>query len=265
MMTSAAILQDIYEMYMKELQTAKVQSSIAGVVKKKNNAVASIIENEDMTSADAIDLLGGNAPRSGNTGSAIMYDNFEALTGGFMEYLDSMDDFELLDFKRPQAAFAEFVKSATIRAGAALGLSKTYSTLTTDSSYTAFRGDLLMSWVTFATEQKRLERTVLDWLASKVLEFGGFDPSLRAVWLWPTMPQVDPEKDTRANLLKMKNGLVGYADVMGANWEESVAENAASVDYARQQGLNLDADETVSGAIATKELEQTQNNNEVQA
>ena len=72
---------------------------------------------------------------------------------------------ELLDTKRPNANMPQFVDFLTGLIGGTHGLARVYSTMKAQTSYTAFRGEQVMTWPSFEEAQKDLEREVCDWAA----------------------------------------------------------------------------------------------------
>ena len=261
MLTASPDLQDIYEMRSKELQSAKVAASFAGAVTKKDAMMDGL-------------LRAGNSPEdiiSGAGGAASSevknYEAMEALTGGFLEYLNPGEDIKILDHNRPNVNSTIFAEAVNASAGAAFGLAKTYAGLQVTSSYTAFRGEMLLSWETFYDWQKWLERRFCDWVARKALAWAvrknilpaladGWEYSLS--WNWPKMPQVDPEKEGRAKNNDLKNGYTDYEAELGPDWREKIDSAAEKLSYAKEKGLPLSAYETAAGAITEQAPTQTQ-------
>ena len=172
----------------------------------------------------------------------------EALTGGYMEYLDPDDEFQILDFNRPNVHLQEFLEATTCQAGSALGLTKTYSTLKTSTAYTAFRGDMLIAWAQFYWDQKFLERRFMDWVAVKRLRWAqrkGRIQTLPAGWedklkfTWPKMPSIDPVKTANAIKQEIANGTVDYSELLGPDWRDKLGALAGQLEYAAGLGLTL--------------------------
>lgn len=80
---------------------------------------------------------------------------YESLPQGFR--------LELLDTKHPNASMPEFIRWLAGRSAAPFGLGQIYATLKADSSYTAFRGEQMLSWQSFYEAQKFLEG-ICDWI-----------------------------------------------------------------------------------------------------
>lgn len=242
---AAADYQDSYEILSSELQSAKVASKFAGVVTKKEAAEDSLLDS----GTDPESIIDGSGTTI-QTGEPIAdnYDRMEALTGGYMEYLEEGEDFKILDFQRPNVHMQEFLETTTKNAGAALGLSATYSTLNTSTSYTAFRGDMLIAWAQFHWDQKFLERRFLDWVAKKRLAWAqrkGRIANLPANWdesmkfIWPEMPSIDPLKTANAIKQELANGTTDYSKLLGPNWREALDALADQLSYAAERGLVL--------------------------
>lgn len=238
MLTTAADLQDLYELRGSEMQTAKTLSKFAGVVKKKDGAAEIAWRREQGGATDP--ATGQQLP---NADGGVTYDRLGELTGGLLEYMEDGDDFQPLDFNRPSVNFREANDHILRGAGAAHGLSKTYTTLNTEASYTAFRGDLLLSWTQFYVDQKDLERKLVDWMAQRAITWAiengkiqtsapdGWSDAMS--WSWPEMPAVDPLKESMANISNLKHLLTSYAEIIGPNWREllkQIADEKAEVE-----------------------------------
>jgi len=241
--TASSELEDIYEMRTKELQSAKVASSFAGVVTKKNAQEEVIMRGGDIPD----DILEEDTVT--NTEPQESYDSLESMTGGYMEYLNPEEDFKILDFNRPNLNTKEFFEFVQVCAGAGMGLSKSYTTLTPAGSYTAFRGDMLLAWATFYENQKWIERRLCDWVAERVLSWAMRKRKIQYLpknwgemisWQFPKMPQVDPLKEVKAHKEALDAGLETYSKVLGATWEDQVKQLAKEYKIIKDNELPLD-------------------------
>lgn len=264
LLTASTDLLDLYEMRAKELQSAKLAASIAGKVKRKDG-MAEAMARAGVDPEEVLD----NTSEPSDTEPERNYENFESLTGGLLEYLDTDEDFEILDFNRPNIALKEFFDFVLNGAGAALGLSRTHTTLQASTAYTAFRGEMLMSWASFQDMQKWLERQLCDWVAVRALQFAQASKELPKLpagwqglisWNWPKMPQVDPEKEWNALNNAIKNAYTDYAEVLGPDWEERFDLIAQQLAAARDKKLPLSAFETRAGAPTTSATTQENTN-----
>lgn len=163
------------------------------------------------------------------------------IDGSGMIYDLLPDDYkmELLDTKRPNPNVEGFVKWLSGRSGAAVGLAKCYATLEAAASYTAFRGEQVMSWPTFEEWQKNLERDVCDWVVRKWAKWasrkGIIDESklpagwARMIkWSWPTMREVDMKANAEAKKTLVENGMMLIEEVRpGEDPDEFVEKLAA--------------------------------------
>lgn len=253
LLSTAAEFEDIYEMRGKELQAAKVSSSFAGVVTSDHSEVMQDMFN---TAATVDDLLGDTAT---GASSRETYAALESLTGGNIAYLAKDDDFKELNLNRPNMETEAFYNSVSQSAGSSMGMAKAYTKLSADSSYTSFRGDMLMTWVTFEDMQKLLERKFLDWLVYKAcvwaidegLISAPVDPlwNYKISWKLPVMKQIDPIKEATANALNFKNGFIDLTDIHGPDWRGKIDKIAEQVQYIREKNLPLEILETKAGAL----------------
>lgn len=253
LLTTAPLFADIYEMRAKELASAKLSASWGGVIKSVGNEKALDDLLNDSKSLD--ELIAGeiNEPAKRN------YGTLDALAGGNITYLDSDDEFKPLDLDRPNLNTETFYATVNASAGSSLGLAGAYSNLTATNSYTAFRGDMILSWVTFEDLQKQLERDFLDWLVNKACKWA-IDKGLlqeptdalwnyKVCWKLPKMKQIDPVKTATANKINLKCGLTDYSELLGADWREKLDSLGEQIEYAKERGIPLDLLETISGAI----------------
>jgi len=265
MLTAAASLLDLYEMLARELQSAKLAAGQYGYVKRKDavddwdnpgSNPAKLPENSGKDAATVAAETGGGA-----TAPARNYDSMEAFTGGYMDYGQPEDEVVLFDPKRPNIHMAEFIEAVLCHAGAAFGLARAYACLRADTSYTAFRGDMIMSWQgAFYPMQKWLERCFADWVAIKALSWGirkgevavlpkGWERSLS--WTWPKMPEVQVDTAQNAIALAMKNGTTDYAQEIGPDWRKHFDALAEQIEYAKSKGIPLGILEMKSGGTAS--------------
>jgi hypothetical protein len=253
-------------MLASELASAKRTAKQYAIVKRKDavtdwdNPAGSpefLPENDGRTST-SVAQDGANQA----THSAKNYERLEALTGGLTDYIDPDDAVEFPDLKHPNVNMAGFIESVLGFSGSALGLAQAYTRLRADTSYTAFRGDMIMTWRTFYWLQKHLERTVCDWVAIKVLGWAqrkglvGKIPDgweRRISWTWPTMPEVDTLAAEQAIAAALKNGTVDYAELIGPDWLNRFTSLAAQLEAGRKLKLPLSVYEQKSGGLAVQD------------
>jgi hypothetical protein len=152
---------------------------------------------------------------------------------------------------------AEFIEAVHCHAGAAFGMAKAYALLRADSSYTAFRGDMMMTWAgAFYPTQKWLERTFADRVGRKAIAWAirkrmiapiapGWER--RISWKWPRMPEVNLVDAANATALELKNGSTNFSDILGPDWKMRLGQLAEQVDEIKRLGLPLSILEMKSG------------------
>jgi capsid protein len=257
LMASVNDLIDVYEMRAKELQSAKVAASMAGQIKRREPT-----GNADNPMFDP-DYTGTDTPGTAPTASEEQtepanYENLETLTGGFMEYMHADDTFELFRIDRPNVNMNEFIAQVVQTAGTSLGMAKCYATLEASASYTAFRGEMVMTWVAFEFLQKWVERYIQDWTAIRAIRWAvqagkcqapaaGWESSIS--WTHPIMPAIDEAKEQDGLTKAMKNGQKDLTDLLGPNWKPKIDKLGEQLKYAREKGVPLSANETVAGAV----------------
>lgn len=271
LITNATNFLDLYEILAAELMSAKRNAVIAGYTQRENattdwddpGSVPGFLPENSGKDADTTAAEGANDtdPASKN------YERFENLSGGAWEYVDKGDKIVFPDIKRPNTAIAPFIEAVLGYAGASMGLARAYSLMRADSSYTSFRGDMILSWASaFYPMQKWLERRYADWVARKVLAWAqrknkikplpeGWERTLS--WKWPTMPAVDELKEEQGRREALKNGTLDYSDLLGPDWNKRFESFAKQLEEARRLNLPLSPFEQKSGGAAPSETKET--------
>ena len=267
LIASASNFTDLYEILGAELQSAKRAAMQYAYVKRSEaiqdfddplGATGFLPENDGQAQA-TVDAENANLDAA--TG-ARNYESLERHTGGLMDYIDSNDEVMFPDANRPNSSLAAFIEAVNGMSGQAMGLAMAYTRLRADKSFTAFRGDMIMTWVTFECWQKWLERNVADWIAVKVLNWAirkgeikapGAGWERRISWAWPTMPEVKEIDAQKAIAEGLKNGTTDFADLLGPNWREILTGYGEQIDFVKALGLPLGVLETKAGAPAATE------------
>jgi len=265
-LTSATNFQDLYEILSKELQSAKVAAGSYANVERADAVTdwddpASNPEHlPENTGKTAVEAAVETANKKDSTDPN--YDRLESYTGGFVDYMNKGDKINIPDIKRPNVHLMEFCEAVLGHAGASVGLARAYTLLKADSSYTAFRGDMILSWVTFYAMQKWLERTYADWVARKVLTWAQRKKKIKPLlkgweqtisWLWPTMPAVNELEEEKGKAQAIKNGTTDYSRLLGPGWLNHFEALGVQLDAGRELNLPLSAFEQKSGGAAPSE------------
>jgi len=267
-LASIALSMDAYEVLGAELASAKVNAAIAAIVKREAGIA-------DLTDDDFRDVDPAQPPEpvEAQTAEEIAaeeaakqepnYERIEALTGGITEYIDARDNIEFPNIARPNRDLPTFLDYVDDASGAPLGLAHAYSRMRADSSYTAFRGDMVLTWVALRDNQKWLERAVCDWAATQAIRWaervgaiqrGPDGWQRRLAWQWPRMPEVDEGAYQRGVESALRNGTLTYQDLLGPAWRERFAQLSEELRVARDLGIPLSVFETRAGApIKTQE------------
>jgi capsid protein len=264
LITPASNFIDLYELLASELQSAKRSAKQYAHVKRKE-AVADwddptadpefLGENLGKTAA-VVDAEGANEATA--TG-ALNYEKLEALTGGYTDYVDENDEIIFPEIRHPNKEVQAFIEAVHGFGGTALGIASAYTKLRADKSYTAFRGDMIMTWATWYWLQKLIERMIADWVGRRVLAWavaqGKIKPlpegwELAVSWTWPTMPEVDKKKAQDAIAQALKNGTTDFSELLGPDWEKRLRAYGKQIELIRELLLPLGVLETKAGAPA---------------
>ena len=178
---------------------------------------------------------------------------------------------DLLDTKRPNANMPAYIEFLTGLVGGTRGLARVYATLKAQTSYTAFRGEQVMTQPSFEEAQQDLEREVCDWAARHVIRRAvrlGLIKSPLPVgwermiaWNWPKMQEVS-EKDAQTALsMKLKNGVTSLTRELGpGEMERIAAEQAREAQIFRDAGLIYPSTESASGQVVDETTTQENEN-----
>jgi len=248
---AAPIIADNHEMLELERIAAKQNSSRPATVLCDD-------DGDDGTDAE-ITMPGAaagssdsqeNAPAVGGASTAQNF-SLPALerTGVGVDVVSGVRDIKYKDAATPNANLAPFVDYGMDMAGMALGIGHSQSRYKTDSSYTAFRGDLAMTWATFADNQQFIEDAFSDWVARRAIEWAVARGDLPAppspdwaagiAWIYPRAPVVDEGKAVAAFRDGIACGMTTFQERFGPNWRDHLAQLAAEQKEAKRLGLSL--------------------------
>ena len=252
----AGDLEDLDAMRSAECASARKCSERSYVVKGRDAyeqelARAGIDPDEVIDNAED-DPAAGQAPAPPNL------TRLEKYADGYVDYIGTEEDVVELGANRPNLNTSTFHGDVGGQAGAALGLARVYATLQASTSYTAFRGEMLLTWGTFERRQKWLERRLLDWLAIQAISWAVREGRLRVTlsdgwqyalsWTFPQMPEVDEERTVAATARRLKTGLTDYARELGPNWLARLMALADQLAVIRERLPELEILETKAGA-----------------
>lgn len=275
---------DSYEMLGYELLTAKQGASRYALVTMPQNdsgvAVPAGFDDVDggtggeggSGNADGADA---NANADGETGADnsddFHADALEEWSGANTDYAPFGTQITFDPANRPNSNMPGFLDYTTDVAGSALGMGHAYSRLRADTSYTAFRGDMVMTWMSFRDFQQFLEDSFSDWAARCAIRHGMETGAIPAAapegwegeiaWQYPRMPSVDEQKEQAALQLKLKNGLTTFRDILGPSWREQLTQFAEEIDFARKLNLPLSVLESLPGGMGAAQPQQDTEDN----
>jgi len=274
MLPVSICLDDADEMVKSELLTAKLGAKTFATI-SAGEATQNAMSDQELADAyEAQEALGNLDPATGqivNPDAAAAahpaperphYSSIDDDDSAIVTYLDGRDKLDIQTPTRPNLHVDDFFRARNADAAAALGLARGYAEMAVTNSYTAHRGESLLTWAAIYDRQKNLERELLDWLADKVLTRAILEgeipaPSAEAAdwrnlisWDLPTMPAIDEKASVDAAAASLKAGLTTYKEQLGSDWDEKLAELAREVNLAKKLGLPLAVLETVSGAPA---------------
>lgn len=276
---SVDLIDDYGNILSSEAAAAKLNSTMFGAYKRTSegdetgSALDDYTFDEPPAAADSASpavepfAVGGSVSSddSGVTPEGEPFpDTIARSRGVFFDVLPDGYEAQLYDTKRPNSQIRDFLLMLSGQVAATLGLNQTYATLEPQSSYTAFRGAQLLARPSFIAAQKMLERSVCDWIATRViveaihlgllpvpswavLPYDSTDFAM--VWTWPRQEEVDAVNEQAALTARLKNGATTLREEFGVDWRERVQQMADEAAAMAAVGLIHPATQTVSGQI----------------
>lgn len=240
-------LIDLHETVASEAQAAKINAQLVGQILTDASA-----ETDDGESAAFTDEPGevSAAPEE------VTFDTRElSAIGAHFDQMPPGLKIDLLKTERPNPNMPAYIEFLTGLVGGTRGLGRVYSTLKAQTSYTAFRGEQVMTWPSFEEAQRTLEREVCDWAARHVIERAVKMGLIKATlpegwqymlaWRWPKMREVSEKDAETARQLKLKNGMTSLHRELGpGEYERLREERRREAADAREDGVIYQASES---------------------
>lgn len=248
---------DSAELLAAELQTSKLNASRYATVIEGPGEVRGAATGFDDEIADEEGAAEGSETDSGEDEEEPRAEALETYCAGLVDYVENGSSVVFDSPNHPNGKLEEFLGYTTDVTGLAHGLSSAYARGRASSSYTAFRGEAIATWMSFRDSQQFLEDAFSDWCAVSAIRWAmktGAIGEGPAGWekfvsfSYPHMPSVDEGKEQNAIALKLHNGLVTYRELLGPQYKAQLKQLADELKYARDLGLPLSVFETVAGA-----------------
>lgn len=247
-------LVDLHEICASERQGAKLNAQLVGQV---------------LTTAtdDAPGALGAFDDEAGEASGDVVVKDFSTkelnAIGAHFDQMPENMKIELLDTKRPNPNMPAYIEFLTGQVGGTRGLARVYATLKAQTSYTAFRGEQVMSWPSFEEAQKDLERDVCDWAARLVIARAVSRGEITAdlpegweymlAWQWPKMREVNQTDAENAFAAGLRSGAVTFFERFGPDWENRcVKQRAIEAKKFAEAGLVYPGDKDQNGQSMAK-------------
>lgn len=263
---------DLEDVTKYEVQAAKKNSqTLAQVLRPERNSVDGLANaglanevnatdiNLDSPNAEA-DLMAAIEEAQKDLGDGDL--SLDAIdgAGAIYDLLPPGYRMELLDTKHPNANMPEFIRWLAGRAAWTRGVGSVYATGKADSSYTAFRGEQVMSWPAFEDEQHHLEKSICDWAFRRWYNWAlrrGELPALalptdwtrRVRWTWPKMREVNQVDEQNAAVAKLRNLTGSYAEMLGPDWQERLAHIGEELAFCAAHKIPHPALQSVNGSM----------------
>ncbi len=259
--TAAALatLIDLHETSANEAQASKFNSQLVGQVLHD----AATGKQDNVPSAFDDDSFGAGGKDADV--KKIVLDKLRAIGIRYQDMPEGLK-MELFDTKRPNTNLPAYIDYLAGLCGGVKGMARVFSTLKAQTSYTAFRGEQVMTEPSFEEARQDLEREVCDWAARcairRAVRLGLIAETLpdgwenMIAWRWPKMREVS-EKDAQAALQqKLKNGVTSLTRELGpGEFEKIIAEQAFEKAAFDKAGLIYPSETTVSGAIKDQSVD----------
>lgn len=242
-MTAYTVMKDIKEFRTAEVMKAKIQAGAAMAVYSEDSidmAQARTNQNLDRSEDAHVEEEDGALQKR--------YRNYEKMSQGMMEYLMPGDKIELLETNSPPANYPEFYNHNVDSAGASVGLSPTSTRLTTNTSFSAAKVEMIKDGMATGVYQAWLVDYVLNWQIPRAILHGmrtGEIPRKKeSEWMlrWkyehPERGDIDELKKRKANTEGLQTLQLDYEDLHGPRWKEKFTKAAEQINFAKSLGLN---------------------------
>jgi capsid protein len=262
-LTSAiTTLVDLHETIASEAQSTKLNSKLVGQIISTAgaNPLPGTERPMGFTNDAANPSVGSTAP----TGELPEKTEFSLAQlqaiGSVFNQLPPDWKIELLDSKRPNPNLGQYLDLLMGLCGGPKGLARVYATMKAQTSYTAFRGEQIMTWPSFREMSKDLERNVCDWairnFVRRAQKTGLIDFALpdhwedMVAWNWPKMIEVSEKEHQAALAQALRNGTTTIRRELGpGEYEKIRKERQQEVADARADGIVDPRMESTSGGI----------------
>ena len=263
-LTSAiTTLVDLHETIASEAQSTKLNSKLVGQIISTAGGAADIPGTQrpmGFTNDAANPSVGSSAP----TGELPKKTEFSLAQlqaiGSVFNQLPPDWKIELLDSKRPNPNLGQYLDLLMGLCGGPKGLARVYATMKAQTSYTAFRGEQIMTWPSFREMSKDLERDVCDWairnFVRRAQKTGLIDFALppnwedMVAWNWPKMIEVSEKEHQSALAQALRNGTTTLRRELGpGEYEKIREERRKEVADAKADGIVDPRMETTSGSL----------------
>lgn len=176
-------------------------------------------------------------------------EHYEALEPGIIEHLTGT---ESVEFANPPSVGDYDGYSSRLLQGIAAGYGITYEMLTMDYSKVNFTSGRMAkidvtnnfrSWQ-YNMIVPQLCQPVWRWFISAAIIMGKLDKPIGADWTAPRVQQLDPTKETDAQIKRIKSGLATISETlreMGREPDEFFAEYQQDVERVERLGINIDS------------------------
>ncbi len=250
-----ATLIDLHETNANEAQASKFNAQLVGQV----------LQDAGTTPPKPVPSAFDDEAASGGTGGdtadvkKIVLDRLRAIDIRYQDMPEGLK-MELFDTKRPNTNLPAYIDYLAGLCGGVKGMARVFSVLKAQTSYTAFRGEQVMSEPSFDEARRDLEREVCDWAArcviSRAVRLGLIRSSLpdgwerMLAWRWPKMREVSEKEAQEALAKKIQNGVTSLTRELGpGEFEKIIAEQAYEKAAFDKAGLIYPSETTVSGTI----------------
>lgn len=153
----------------------------------------------------------------------------------------------LTNAARPSQPIQSWVDVLNDANGKLLGVMSLFSRGRADNSYSSGMIEIGISQKQFESDQKMLERNVIDYCMEQLL------PNSEYEVYWDKAIQVDPEKYEKTIDMQLRGGRTTFREVLGPDWKSTLSELAAEKEYIKSIGLtNLSIFQTLSGQEVTE-------------
>ena len=257
-LSNLQLTEDTKELLKSEVQSAKLASELPLVIEQPeafdSDKLSGLLDGFDESLDEITDGTGVEPDDLTKLVEAATVDEtkvFNAFEGkaSIAQVKHGTTVTNLTNAVRPSQPIQSWVDVLNDANGKLLGVMSLFSRGRADNSYSSGMIEIGISQKQFESDQKMLERNVIDYCMEQLL------PNSEYEVYWDKAIQVDPEKYEKTVDMQLRGGRTTYREILGADWKDILTELAEEKKWLKEMGLdNLTPFQTANGNESTETM-----------